>query len=259
MRGTTGHVPESGGTWPPDSFLGRLSEAERAALLSLGGGATVYPPGNTLLLDGDPRGGFIVLIHQGQVKVVMEDEQGKDYLVGIRQRGDLLGEMSYISQLPRSASVVAINSVWATSVAWEKLSTYLRMHPMVWQTIARLLADRLRESDENGREIHSDSVALRVAKLLRNLVDMFDEPDTVGTVIPLSQVEVAQLARAAQVTVNRVLREFRDRGVVRTEYRRLVVPCVTCLDQLATALAADPKGGAKSVLGCGGSHPRRRQ
>ena len=259
MRGTTGHVPESGGTWPSDSFLGRLSEPERAALLSLGGGATTYQAGNILLLDGDERGGFVVLIHQGQVKVVTADEQGKDYLIGIRQRGDLLGEMAYIDQQPRSASVVAINNVRATSVAWEKLNTFLRAHPTVWKKIARLLADRLRESDQTGREIHSESVALRVAKLLRGLADVFDEHAPGGTVIPLSQVEIAQLARAAEVTVNRVLREFRDQRVVRTEYRRLVVPCLACLDRLATALAADPKRGAKSVLGCGGTHPGRRQ
>jgi CRP-like cAMP-binding protein len=259
MRGTTVHVPESGGTWPPDSFLGQLTEAERESLLALGGTAN-YQPGNILLLDGDARGEFVVLIHQGQVKVVMEDEQGNDYLIGVRQRGDLLGEMSYIDRRPRSASVVAINNVLASSIAWEKLNAYLRLHPVVWMKIARLLADRLRESDQTGREIRSESVALRVAKLLSHLAATFDEPDPAGPVlIPLSQVEIAQLARAAEVTVNRVLREFRDRGVVRTEYRRLVVPCLACLDRLTTALAADPKHGAKSVLGCGGTHPRRQK
>ncbi len=259
MRGTTSRVPESDRTWPPDSFLGRLTEGERDALLALGGAATTYQASDTLLLDGDARGEFVVLIHQGQVKVVIEDERGNDYLIGVRTRGDLLGEMSYIDRRPRSASVVAISSVRATRIAWENLNAYMRAHPLVWMKIARLLADRLRESDQTGRELHSEWVAQRVARQLLTLADTFDERTGGDRTIPLSQVEVAQLTRAAEVTVNRVLREFRDRRVVRTEYRRLVVPCLTCLNRLATALAADPKHGAKSVLGCGGTQHRQRQ
>lgn len=259
MRGTKGHVPEPPGTWPPDSFLGQLTVAERDALLALGGSATSHQPGDILLFDGDARGEFVVLIHKGHVKVVTEDGQGNDHLIGIRDRGSLLGEMSYIDRLPRSASVVALSNVLATRVAWQKLDTYLRKHQRVWATIARMLAVRLRASDQSSMEIRGESVALRVAKLLSSLATMFREHDRSGTMIPLSQVEIAQLARAAEVTVNRVLREFRDQGVVRTEYRRLVVPCLACLDQLSLALTADQKHGAKSVLGCGGSHPRRRE
>lgn len=259
MRGTTRHVRQTVGTWPDESFLGRLTQSERDELLAMGGPATTYSSGDVLLLDGDARGEFIVVIHTGQVKVVIEDEQGKDYLIGLRQRGDLLGEMSYIDRRPRSASVVAINAVRATRVAWDNLNTFMRLHPLVWMKIAQLLANRLRESDQTGREIRSDSVALRVAKLLLNLTAMFDEQTPDGRVIPLSQVEIAQLARAAEVTVNRVLREFRDRRVVRTEYRRLVVPCPTCLNRLATALSVDPKHGAESVLGCSGTQHRRRK
>jgi CRP/FNR family transcriptional regulator, cyclic AMP receptor protein len=252
MRGTTGPGRTSAGRWPPDSFLGRLSVAEREDLLAMGGPAT-YPPGGTLLMDGD-RGGFVMFIHSGQVKVVMADEDGNEHLLGIRARGDLLGEVSYIDGGPRSASVVAISTVVATSVSWDKLSLYLRTRPAVWMKIARVLADRLRASDQSSREIRSDPVALRVSKLLRALAEAFDDHDRSGTVIQLSQAEIAQLAHAAEVTVNRVLREFRDRAMVRTEYRRLVVPCLSCLDRLTAAIAADSKGGAKTVLGCGGTH-----
>jgi hypothetical protein len=47
--------------------------------------------------------------------------------------------------------------------------------------------------------------------------------------------------------------------VVRTAYRKVVVPCVPCLDRLASAVAADPKEGAKGVLGCGGADSHRSQ
>lgn len=238
--------------WPPESFVGRLSGGERVALLASGRHAT-YQPGQRLLTDGDRGGGFVILLHTGQVKVVMQEELGNESLVGIRSRGDLLGEMSYVDGLPRSASVVAINEVRASSIAWDRFESYLRDYPRVGMEIARVLVDRLRESDATSRDVRAP-VPLRVAKLLQSLVDVFD-----SAVIPLSQAEIAQLARAAEVTVNKALREFRNRHVVRTEYRKVVVPCLDCLNRLAGRLTVDPKEGGKGVLGCGGTDAHRPQ
>lgn len=249
-------TPESTRAWPVESFLGRLTQRERDALLARGGNGS-YRPGEHLLMDGDDRGGFVILIHAGQVKVVMRDEQGTEHLLGIRARGSLLGEMSYLNGLPRSAGVVAINQVRASMIAWDKLDLYLREFPRVSMEIARMLADRLRESDESGREIRTEPVPARLVKLLRSLANDFADHGARGSVIPLSQAEIAQLARAAEVTVNRLLREFRDRNMVRTDYRRVVVPCLVCLDTLVGAVFTDPKEGAKDVLGCGGSDPHR--
>lgn len=245
MRTLT-HGTAADGVWPPDSFLGRLTEAERTGLLACGHEGA-YRPGEHLLVDGDRGGGFVMLVHSGQVKVVTRDEQGNEYLIGIRARGSLLGEMSYFDRQPRSASVVAVDHVRVCSIARDRLDLYLRDNPRVGVEIARVLVDRLRASDASARDIRNDPVPLRVAKLLLSLARDFG-----GPTIPLSQAEVAQLAHAAEVTVNKALRQFRDRGVVLTEYRRLVVPCRECLNLLAEALAADPKEGAKAVLGCGG-------
>ncbi len=239
--------------WPPDSFLGRLTAAECANLLACGHHAS-YQPGEPLIIDGDRGGGFVLLLQAGQVKVVMRDEQGNEQLIGIRSRGSLLGEMSYFDRQPRSASVVAISHVLASKLARDRLDGYLGDHPRVGMEIARVLVDRLRASDASSRDIRNDPVPVRVAKLLLSLASAFD-----GSSIPLSQAEIAQLARAAEVTVNRTLRAFRDRQVVHTEYRKLVVPCLACLDRMVVAVTADPKNGAKGVLGCGGTLPHRPQ
>jgi CRP-like cAMP-binding protein len=247
------HGNPGNGAWPPESFLGRLTPAERTSLLASGHRAA-YRHGEPLIIDGDRGGGFVLLLQAGQVKVVTRDELGNEQLIGIRSRGSLLGEMSYFDRQPRSASVVAINHVRATSIARDSLDRYLRDHPRVGTEIARVLVDRLRASDASSRDIRSDPVPVRVAKLLLSLASAFD-----GAAIPLSQAEIAQLARAAEVTVNRTLRAFRDRHVVHTEYRRLVVPCLACLDLMVAAVAADPKDGAKGVLGCGGTRPHRSE
>jgi CRP-like cAMP-binding protein len=188
------------------------------------------------------------------VKVVMQEEQGNEHLVGIRGTGSLLGEMSYLDGAPRSASVVAVNEVAASTVAWERFDSYLRDYPRVGMEIARVLVKRLRQSDADSRDIRSDSVPLRVLKLIRSLVGRFDD----DTVIPLSQAEIAQLAHAAEVTVNKALRDFRRLEVVLTSYRKIIVPCPECLDRLVAAVAEGETAG-NSVLGCGGTRRHGQQ
>lgn len=241
------------GSWPPESFLGRLTAAERDALLACGHDAT-HEPGQVLLTNGDRGGGFVLLLLRGHAKVVTQGELGNDYLIGIRTAGSLLGEMSFFDGRPRSASVVAVTEVRTNVVAGDRLELYLKDHPRVGLEIARVLVARLRTADASSRDLRNDAVPLRVAKLLATLSDDFD-----GGPIPLSQAELAQLANAAEVTVNRTLRDFRDQGVVLTRYRQLVVPCLACLRGMVAAVAADPKRGAKTVVGCGGTQQHRPQ
>jgi CRP-like cAMP-binding protein len=254
MRGARGDPVEEGAVWPRESFLGRLRSSEREELFALAGHAT-YEPQSHLILEGD-EGGFVTLVYSGQVKVVVQADGGDEHLLGIRAKGSLLGELSYTDGNRRSASVVAVTQVRAASVSWEKFDGYLRSHPHLAMEIARVIAARLRASDESHREIRSHAVPARVAKLLFSLTDDFDERfGRWGAVIHLSQAELAQLVHAAEVTVNRVLGEFRRRQIVRTTYRKIVIPCVLCLDRLATALSADPKDDGKDILGCGGTEP----
>lgn len=79
-----------------------------------------------------------------------------------------------------------------------------------------------------------------------------------SAVIPLTQGQLAQLAHAAEVTVHRVLREFKTRGLVRTAYRKLEVPCIICLDLLLAELSVERKD-REAIHGCGGRESHRSQ
>jgi CRP/FNR family transcriptional regulator, cyclic AMP receptor protein len=246
------------GKWPSQSFLGRLNQRDRDDLISLGG-HTTYRPGEHLFIEGDP-GEFLVLIYSGHVKVVAEDDRGQYCALAIRGPGSLLGELSYLDGQTRSASVVATNLTRAGKITRQKFDQYLSDNPQVGREVSRLIAQRLRASDGSLLAFQRDEVAVRVAKLLLALSEDPDNPTTsAGAVIELSQEDIAQLVHAAAVTVNRVLRDFRDQVLVRTAYRRIEIPCRWCLDRLATTPSAGPNDRMKLNLGCGGrqSHQSR--
>jgi CRP/FNR family cyclic AMP-dependent transcriptional regulator len=243
--------------WDAETFVGRLRPAERQVLLALGR-PILYPTGGYLLVEGD-RSRFVLILHGGPVKVVVHATSGGEYLLGLRGRGDLLGELSYLDSQPRSASVVALRSVQATKVYAEQFGLFLEEYSTVGSVLSRYVVERLREADRSRLEVSAHDAAFRVTRLLRSLAhgSVTGSARQLAT-IPLTQGQLAQLAHAAEVTVHRVLRELKTRGMVRTAYRSIEVPCVTCLDLLLAEMSAERKGG-NDIRGCygGESHHQR--
>jgi len=236
--------------WGSQTFVGRLKPAERRALLALGG-PTLHPVGAHLLMEGD-RSRFVLVLHEGSVKIVMHDTSGREHLLGLRGRGDLLGELSYLDNQPRSASVVTLCSVSATTIRPERFRYFLDEYPRVGIELAWCVGKRLRDADRSRLELRTDDVALRVARLLGHLA----RNSVAGSarreaMIPLTQGQLAQLAHASEVAVQRVLRNFRMRGMVHTAYRGVEVPCITCLDLLLVELSSERRD-RHDIRGCDG-------
>jgi CRP/FNR family transcriptional regulator, cyclic AMP receptor protein len=253
---TAGHANDNGdGEWSPETFVGRLKTSERRALLALGV-PTSHPVDAHLLVEGD-QSRFVLVLHGGPVKVVVHDLSGREHLLGLRGRGDLLGELSYLDNQPRSASVVTLRPVYVSKICPEQFRRFLEEYSRVGIELTRSVGERLRDADRSRLELSTDDVALRVARLLRNLApgSVTGSPHE-RVVIPLTQGQLAQLAHASEVAVQRVLREFRARGMVRTAYRSVEVPCVVCLNLLLAELSVERKG-RNEIRGCEGHESHR--
>ena len=210
-----------------------------------------------MLVEGD-RSRFVLLLHSGPVKVVVHDPSGREHLLALRGRGDLLGELAYLDHQPRSASVVTLRPISATTICAERFSRFLNNHPRAALELARCVGARLREADRSRLEISTDEVPLRVARLLRTLAqDAVLGQEQRSATIPITQGQLAQAVHAAEVTINRILREFKAQDLIDTAYGSIRVPCIDCLDLLLAALSAEQKEGRKDIRGCGGKGSHR--
>jgi CRP/FNR family transcriptional regulator, cyclic AMP receptor protein len=241
--------------WNPRTFVGRLKPAERQALFTLGGLA-LHPAGGHLLAEGD-RSRFVLVLRSGPVKVVVHDTSGREHLLALRGRGDILGELSYLDNQPRSASVVALRAVYVTKIGPEPFKRFLEEYSGVGIELSRCVGERLREADRSRLELSTDDVALRVTRLLHNLTHgQLAGSTRWRAVVPLTQGQLAQLAHASEVAVQRVLRELRERDIIHTAYRSIEVPCAICLDLLLENLSVERKD-RREVHGCNGRESHR--
>jgi CRP-like cAMP-binding protein len=229
-RNGNGTVPWPNGITRPNlSFLAALTSAERDDLFALGR-SRVYRDGQPLLRQGD-RGNDVVLLRYGRAKVAAASVDGRDVLLGLRGAGDILGEMSYLSGAPRTATVTAVEAVTAVVVEFGPLRAFLQNNPRVLHEIARSIGDRLRWADRRRCEFGLP-VAARLARLLYDLacggspvspVEWSQPRDVAAVEVPVTQRELGQLVGAAEVSVQKALRQLAKEGWLATRYGRITI------------------------------------
>nr|MDQ6900364.1 Crp/Fnr family transcriptional regulator [Candidatus Dormibacteraeota bacterium] len=95
-------------------------------------------------------------------------------------------------------------------------------NPEVSEILIQLLVRRVLRLSQHLREVLHVPVEARIRRRLLELAALYGS-SAPGTVIPLSQDDLAGLSGAARATVNRVLREEERRGVVSLKRRRVTI------------------------------------
>lgn len=180
--------------------------------------------GVTLFSEGD-RSDSVAYVLGGRVKVSYHTRAGDEVVLALHGPGQLLGELSVIDGSPRSASVVALEPVDVLLVPASTFRRFLTAHPDVTLRLLELLAERLRDADRKRVEFGSHDVVGRVAARLSELTERYGVAGDgiVDVELPLTQDELAAWVGASREGVSKALRVLRDRGVIATGRRRIVV------------------------------------
>ncbi len=113
-----------------------------------------YSAGSKLIKQGDTGVGlYVYVITDGTVHITKETDPDKAELdLGTVGPGNVLGEMSLLDDLPRSASVTAVSDVTALLLPVWEFRTTLRNHPDIALRLLSTLSRRLRKAESNSRD-----------------------------------------------------------------------------------------------------------
>lgn len=106
-----------------------------------------YTAGSTLIAQGDSGVGLYI-VTAGNVRITRnKDADHGDEDLGVQGPGNVLGEMSLLDDLPRSATVTAVDDVTALLVPVWEFRNFLRNHPDVALKLLSVLSRRLRKAE----------------------------------------------------------------------------------------------------------------
>ncbi|MDH2429424.1 Crp/Fnr family transcriptional regulator [Sphaerisporangium sp. TRM90804] len=205
----------------PGEFLALLTDEERSDLYAAGRKRR-WERGATVLSEGDTSD-WVLVLTAGRVKVSSHTASGTEVVLAIRGPGALIGEMSGISGHPRSGTITALEPVEGCVV--RDFPGFLKEHGRVAVLLLQMVVSRLRDADRKRVEYGAFDTTGRVATRLVELAERFGEPVNGGVRVqlPLSQDELAGWTGASREAVSKALRSLRDRGLIETGRRRVVV------------------------------------
>jgi CRP/FNR family cyclic AMP-dependent transcriptional regulator len=217
-------APGDRGKWPPGSLVALLTEAERGALLDAGVPVR-FDDDEILVLQGDVGDGLYVLTG-GMVKVTVAAETGTQTTLAVRSRGDLIGEFAVLDGMPRTATARAVGTVGAIRISRPAFAALGQRYPAALAMITRSLLAKMRAATERHAAERTWGARERLAQVIYELAVGYGEPGRNGAVLiplPLTQMELGELAGVAVSTTERVLSELRKEGAIATGYREIAV------------------------------------
>jgi CRP-like cAMP-binding protein len=169
--------------------------------------------GQGLFAQGDPADS-VFYIQEGQVKVTVLSEQGKEAVVAMLGAGDFCGEGCLGGQQVRMASVVAMTDCVAARM--EKAAVIRRLHDdqeFSELFTAHLLARNIRvEADLVDQLFHSSEK--RLARLLLILANFGKEGKPETVIPPISQETLAEMIGTTRSRVSFFMNRFRQLGFI---------------------------------------------
>ena len=110
----------------------------------------IHQDGQFLFREGEP-GDAAYIVLKGKVSVFIETEKGSVEIAQLK-RGDVVGEISILCDVPRTASVKAVESVQTLKVTKDTFIHLLTEFPEIAIEIMRELAARLNKTNIQLRE-----------------------------------------------------------------------------------------------------------
>lgn len=183
-----------------------------------------FSRGQVIFVEGEP-GETLFIITAGKVKIGRRTADGRESLITLMGPSDMFGELAIFDPGPRTSTVTALTEVHAVTMDRTALRTWIAEQPEIAEQLLRVLARRLRRTNDNLSDLIFTDVPGRVAKQLLHLAQRFGTRDGNSLRVDheLTQEEIAQLVGSSRETVNKALADFAQRGWIRVQGKSILI------------------------------------
>jgi CRP/FNR family cyclic AMP-dependent transcriptional regulator len=176
---------------------------------------------NTILFSKGDESNALYLIREGRTKAVITDEQGKEIVLNTFGPGDYFGEIAFLSEEPRTATVVTAIPTEVLILYRRDFKEVLTQHPDVMFEFIKVLIDRVRNSTEQIESLAFRDVYGRVRALLNGLA----KPEGDRRVIAerLTHQEIANRVGSSREMVSKIFKQLQDGGFVAVDHKHVIL------------------------------------
>jgi len=183
--------------------------------------------GETIFHQGDP-GDALFVVDTGSVKVVLPSDEGAEpAIVAILGTGEFFGELAILDGASHSATIVAIEPTETLVLHRDAFLSLIDSDAGLRRALLASLAAEIRRLTGHVEDLHFLDLPGRLASRILRLAESSGTKAADGSVRigwPYTQSELAGMIGGSRQSVNRLLADLTDQGLVRLERDQLVVP-----------------------------------
>jgi len=182
----------------------------------------VVKKGEVIFEEGDSING-VYCIKDGVCKLTKLSANGKEHIVKMVVKGDLLGQRSLVSDEKANLKATALNDMEVCFIPKSEILSDLKKNPNFSFEVLKDMATDLREADDIIVNMAQKSVKQRMAEALIYIYDNFGtNPDGTLSVI-LSREDFASIVGTATESAIRVLSQFKQDGLISTQGKQIKI------------------------------------
>ena len=174
-----------------------------------------FTKGDIIYHQGDTATSFYYL-KKGRVRVYMTSPDGVEHTLSTAGVGEILGEAAFFDSMPRISSANALSNIEVAVINEETLISLTRKYPKLALELLGLQAARVRQLSAQLDAMTFLKADERIAKLLLQNTNDNNE-------VCLTHEEIAGATGVTRVTVSKILREFKNKNILKTEYRKIII------------------------------------
>jgi CRP-like cAMP-binding protein len=189
--------------------------------------------GEVIFHIGDPGDALFVIV-DGQVKISLPSETGDEAILATLRPGDVFGELALLDGAPRSASATAMSITETVVLPRDRFRELIATEAGVRDALLASIAGELRRLTTHVEELHFLDITGRLAARLVRLAEEGGTRLDDGSIrlrTNLTQGDLAAMVGCTRQSVNKLLGQFTDDGLIRLDRDGIVV---TDVDGLLT-------------------------
>ncbi|NBL64039.1 cyclic nucleotide-binding domain-containing protein [Flavobacterium sp. NST-5] len=210
-----------------------LKALNKDELLKIAGCKTSYTikKGEALFEEGEMVNG-IFCVKDGVCKLSKLSSNGKDQIVKLVSKGELLGQRSMISDEPVNLSAVALEDMQVCFIPKNEIMGMFNQNSKFSMNVVKSICGDLKDADDHLVNMAQKPVKSRLAETLLQLHAQFGINLDGSLKIQLSREEIASMIGTATESCIRLLSDLNKNNVIELSGKKIMIKDFSQLKKL---------------------------
>lgn len=180
----------------------------------------IIKKGEPIFEEGENVNG-IFCVRDGVCKLSKLSANGKDQIIKLVSKGELLGQRSMISDEPANLSAIALEDMEVCFIPKSEIMPLFNQNNAFSMNVMRAICGDLKEADDHVVDMAQKTVRERLAETLLHLKDTFGTHEDGSLKTQLTREEIGSMIGTATESCIRLLSDFNKSGLIELKGKKI--------------------------------------